>query len=165
MTKTIYYEIKQIHNHKYVIAATAKGLAFVGSPDKEISEIYSFYQHSKLIEDDKVIAPYYRQLKEFMDHKRTSFELSTDVSGTDFQEQVWHAVQDVPYGSTSNYSEIASTIGRPKAVRAVGTAIGRNPILMVIPCHRILTKDNKLGGFRAGLEMKKELLELESSNK
>lgn len=81
--------------------------------------------------------------------------------GTDFQMAVWRALQNIPSGTTSTYALIAATIGRPKAVRAVGTAVGANPIGFLIPCHRVLRTDGGLGGFRWGLECKKKMLEWE----
>lgn len=81
--------------------------------------------------------------------------------GTDFQLSVWNALKEIPVGSTTTYSKIANAIGRPKAVRAVGTAIGANPIAFLIPCHRVIRTDGSLGGFRWGLEIKKQMLEWE----
>jgi AraC family transcriptional regulator of adaptative response/methylated-DNA-[protein]-cysteine methyltransferase len=81
--------------------------------------------------------------------------------GTDFQLTVWHALQRIPAGKTTTYALIAEAIGRPKAVRAVGTAIGANPIGFLIPCHRVIRTDGGLGGFRWGLECKKKMLEWE----
>jgi AraC family transcriptional regulator of adaptative response/methylated-DNA-[protein]-cysteine methyltransferase len=81
--------------------------------------------------------------------------------GTDFQLSVWHALQQIPVGTTLSYAQVAENIGRPKAVRAVGTAIGANPIAFLIPCHRVIRTDGGLGGFRWGLECKKKMLEWE----
>jgi len=81
--------------------------------------------------------------------------------GTEFQQAVWNALKNIPVGETTTYSKIAETIGRPKAVRAVGTAIGANPIAYLIPCHRVIRTDGTLGGFRWGLDIKKSMLEWE----
>lgn len=81
--------------------------------------------------------------------------------GTDFQLSIWHALERIPTGKTATYAQIAETIGRPKAVRAVGTAIGANPIAYLIPCHRVIRSDGGLGGYRWGLECKKKMLEFE----
>jgi AraC family transcriptional regulator of adaptative response/methylated-DNA-[protein]-cysteine methyltransferase len=81
--------------------------------------------------------------------------------GTEFQLSIWNALQQVPKGQTCTYAEIAENIGRPKAVRAVGTAIGANPIAFLIPCHRVIRTDGSLGGFRWGVECKKRMLEWE----
>lgn len=83
--------------------------------------------------------------------------------GTEFQRQVWEALREIPYGSTCTYGDIAARIGRPKAVRAVGHAIGQNPVSIIVPCHRVIGKDGGLTGFAGGLAVKKLLLELEGS--
>jgi len=85
--------------------------------------------------------------------------------GTEFQLSIWHALQKIPVGKTATYAQIAEAIGRPKAHRAVGTAIGANPIAYLIPCHRVIRTDGSLGGFRWGLECKKAMLEWEKKNK
>ena len=82
--------------------------------------------------------------------------------GTEFQQAVWSALQEIPIGDTTTYAKIADTINRPKAVRAVGTAIGANPIAFLIPCHRVIRTDGGLGGYRWGLEIKKMMLEWEN---
>lgn len=102
-----------------------------------------------------------RQLEEYFQGKRKIFELPLRYGGTEFQRQVWEALLTIPYGETVSYQEIARRVGRERAVRAVGTAIGRNPLGIVIPCHRVIGKDGGLHGFGGGLENKKMLLELE----
>lgn len=90
-------------------------------------------------------------------------DLSLSPRGTDFQKQVWQALRTVPYGETRSYAWLAQAIGRPKAVRAVGAANGKNTILLAIPCHRIVGADGSLTGFAVGVEMKRKLLELEGA--
>ena len=102
-----------------------------------------------------------RQLEEYFQGKRKIFELPLRYGGTEFQRQVWEALLTIPYGETVSYQEIARRVGRERAVRAVGTTIGRNPLGIVIPCHRVIGKDGGLHGFGGGLENKKMLLELE----
>lgn len=85
--------------------------------------------------------------------------------GTEFQKNVWNAIELIPYGKTLSYADIAVHIGNPKAVRAVGTACGSNPIPIIIPCHRVVGKNGKLAGYAGGLEIKKKLLDLEKHNK
>lgn len=156
----IYYDIFEIEGHSYVIAATAKGLTFVGSRDGSIDEIKQFYDCQLIQIRPKVVA-YATELAEYLTGKRQSFDVATDISGTAFQESVWQALEKIPYGTVTDYTSIARQIGRPKASRAVGSAIGKNPLLMFIPCHRVLTKSGKLGGYRGGLAMKQSLLKLE----
>jgi methylated-DNA-[protein]-cysteine S-methyltransferase len=104
-----------------------------------------------------------RQLDEYFERKRTVFELPLAPSGTAFQLECWRALQEIPYGSTWTYAELASRIGRPDAVRAVGSANGANPIPIIIPCHRVIGSNGKLVGFGGGIETKQRLLELEGA--
>ena len=83
--------------------------------------------------------------------------------GTDFQKSVWQALLKIPYGKTSSYKELANEIGKPKAMRAVGTAVGKNPFLIIVPCHRVIKNDGSLGGFAYGSEIKKKLLKIEGN--
>lgn len=103
-----------------------------------------------------------RQLDEYFAGERTAFDLPTDlVGGTDFQRSVWRAVSALPYGTTRSYGSIAQAVGRPVAVRAVGAAIGRNPVCIIIPCHRVVGAGGALRGYAGGMECKRFLLELE----
>ena len=103
------------------------------------------------------------QLLEYLKGERKTFDLPIHMEGTAFQQQVWTALCDIPYGETRSYKQIAETIGNPKAVRAVGMANNRNPLLIVIPCHRVIGTDGKLVGYGAGIEKKEFLLRLEKS--
>lgn len=102
-----------------------------------------------------------RQLKEYFGGQRKEFALKLDVEGTTFQRQVWNALLTIPFGETRSYGEIARQIGRPRAVRAVGAANGRNPVSIVAPCHRVIGSTGKLTGFGGGLDVKARLLALE----
>lgn len=101
------------------------------------------------------------QLREYFNGQRKEFTIPLYPVGTEFQEKVWKCLLQIPYGKTCSYAEIAEKIGNPAAVRAVGTAIGNNPISIIIPCHRVIGKDGSLTGFAGGLENKRALLELE----
>ncbi|MBO3444738.1 methylated-DNA--[protein]-cysteine S-methyltransferase [Clostridium sp. CCUG 7971] len=105
------------------------------------------------------------QLKDYLEGKRKSFDFSIEPEGTEFQKKVWKELQNTPYGETLSYKDIAEKIGNPKASRAIGMANNKNPILIIIPCHRIIGKNGKLVGYAAGLDMKKQLLEMEKENK
>jgi len=98
------------------------------------------------------------QLKEYFDGSRRDFELSLDLQGTEFQVAAWNALAEIPYGRTASYGQQAASIGRPKAVRAIGGANGRNPVAIVLPCHRIVGADGSLTGFGGGIAVKKWLL-------
>lgn len=110
---------------------------------------------------NKVLDQAAEQLDEYFSGQRRSFELPLDPSGTEFQQQVWWALADIPFGETSTYGKQAAAIGRPRAVRAVGAANGRNPLSIVLPCHRIVGADGKLTGFAGGLDTKRWLLDHE----
>ena len=103
-----------------------------------------------------------RQLREYFAGRCTGFDLPLAPEGTPFQRTVWRQLQEIPYGATISYGELARRVGNPKASRAVGSANGRNPIPIVIPCHRVIAADGTLGGFGGGLPVKRALLELEA---
>lgn len=105
-----------------------------------------------------------REVSEYFSGKRNRFDTPVAAVGTDFQKSVWEVVADIPTGSTLSYGDIARKIGKPKAVRAVGTAVGRNPICLIVPCHRVLTGTGDLGGYVAGVDRKRQLLILENSS-
>ena len=102
-----------------------------------------------------------RQLSEYFKGNRHKFDVQLAAEGTAFQQQVWHALTNVPFGETASYGQIAKSIGRPEASRAVGMANGRNPISIIVPCHRIIGSNGKLVGYGGGLNRKKTLLQLE----
>lgn len=106
----------------------------------------------------------YQELIEYLDGKRKKFSFKYKLKGTDFQQKVWYALCNIPYGETRTYKEIAIAIGQPNATRAVGNANNRNPMIVVIPCHRVIGSDGKLIGYAGGLEMKKALLHLEAEH-
>jgi methylated-DNA-[protein]-cysteine S-methyltransferase len=105
-----------------------------------------------------------RQLEAYFSGKLKSFDLKLAPEGTDFQKSVWKALCEVPCGETRTYKDIAASIGKPKAYRAVGLANNRNPIAIVIPCHRVIGSNGKLVGYASGLDIKEFLLKLEETN-
>ena len=102
-----------------------------------------------------------RQILDYLEGKRRSFDLELDLRGTAFQLEVWQALREIPYGETVSYQELARRVGRPKGSRAVGAANAANPLSLVVPCHRVVQKGGKLGGYAGGLELKARLLALE----
>jgi len=104
------------------------------------------------------------QFGEYFKGKRKSFNLPLTMSGTDFQMKVWNALKKIPYGKTISYGELAAMIGNPKACRAVGMANNRNPIAIIVPCHRVIGSDGSLTGYGGGLKLKSLLLELEKGD-
>lgn len=102
------------------------------------------------------------EIKEYLEGKRKTFDVPLAPKGTAFQQKVWNALRTIPYGETRSYSEIAEMIGNPKACRAVGMANNKNPIIIMIPCHRVIGKNGSLVGYACGLEKKEYLLNLEA---
>lgn len=138
------------------ISENGKGISSITLCDKENSEFY---------EETDLIKKAYKQLSEYLAGKRFGFDVSLSVSGTPFQEAVWQALLEIPYGTTNSYSQLASNIKRPKASRAVGGACNKNPVMIMIPCHRVLGKDNSLTGYALGLDVKEKLLDLEAEHR
>jgi O-6-methylguanine DNA methyltransferase len=112
--------------------------------------------------DEKLRAAVARQLDEYWARKRREFDLPLDPAGTPFQMDVWRALLEIPFGETRSYKDIAVAVGRPRAVRAVGNAVGKNPIPIIIPCHRVISSDGRIGGFSLGLPLKRLLMKIES---
>ncbi len=114
-------------------------------------------------EENELFNIFKDQLLEYFEGKRKTFDKLDllDPKGTAFQKTVWRSLLKIPYGETSSYKEIAKTIGNPRATQAVGTAIGKNPFLIIIPCHRVIKADGSLGGFAYGREIKRKLLKIE----
>ena len=116
-------------------------------------------------ETSSVLEEAKRQLDGYFAGNRTAFTIPLYLVGTDFQQQVWNELLNIPYGATTSYKEIAQSIGKPKAVRAVAGAIGANGISILIPCHRVIGSDKSLTGYAGGLEAKKMLLQIETQIK
>lgn len=130
------------------------GLWFEG--EKHSTSVEPTWQH-----DESAFKAIHQQLDAYFAGKLTHFEIPLKVSGTPFQERVWKALCEIPYGQTWSYAQLAAHIGNPKAVRAVGTANGRNPISIIVPCHRVIGADGSLVGYGGGLDKKTFLLQLE----
>ncbi len=156
----MYYCYLETPIGELLLAGERDGLAMIGFPkgtmrrDPEPQWIYN----------EKPLAEARRQLSEYFAGKRREFDLPLRLSGSEFQISVLEALQQIPYGETVSYGEIARRIGRPKAVRAVGAANGRNPIPIVVPCHRVIGSTGDLTGFGGGLDTKEALLRLEAEN-
>lgn len=167
MTK-VYYSQFQYEDWRLYLAKTDKGLCYIGSPNKPFEELESWVKKkikgAELEENPVVFKEDIKGLLDYMYGRAQDFKITCDIVGTDFQRQVWHAMEEVPYGTTTTYKAIAEKINNPKAVRAVGTAIGANPLLMILPCHRVVTVSGSLSGFRAGLDMKAFLIDLEKTH-
>ena len=116
------------------------------------------------IYNEKPLVKVRQQLQEYFAGQRKNFDLPLQLTGTEFQVSVLHALQQIPYGETVSYGEVAKRIGKPKAMRAVGAANGRNPIPIVVPCHRVIGSSGDMTGFGGGIDTKEALLRLEAEN-
>lgn len=117
----------------------------------------------KLIESESSLRPYLRELDEYFAGERRKFTMPLDLRGTAFQLACWNALLEIPYGETRSYAEIARAIGHPNAFRAVGMSNNRNPVAIVVPCHRVIASSGSLCGYGGGLDLKRKLLELEGA--
>jgi O-6-methylguanine DNA methyltransferase len=117
----------------------------------------------KFEDSPRHMLPYVSELEEYFAGKRREFSFPLDLRGTDFQQACWRALLAIPYGETRSYADIARAVGKPNAFRAVGMANNRNPIAIVVPCHRVIASDGTLCGYGGGLDVKRKLLELEGA--
>jgi methylated-DNA-[protein]-cysteine S-methyltransferase len=143
-----------------LLAGDDDGLSLIGFPQGKMRHD----PEPDWIFNEKPFAAARQQLEEYFAGNRKEFDLPLHLSGTDFQVQVLEELQRIPYGETTSYGDIAKRIGRPKAMRAVGAANGRNPIPIIVPCHRVIGSSGDLTGFGGGLDTKEALLRLEAEN-
>lgn len=159
----IKYRIEKIDGVEFIFGYKNNNLIFL-----DISENEEFIRKNfkgEVFEKSRDKFPAITQVNEYFQRERKVFNLDISLKGTDFQIKTWKAISSIPFGKTKSYSEIAKDISNPKAYRAVGSAAGLNPIMIVIPCHRVTTKDYKITGFRGGVDLKKKLLDFENECK
>lgn len=147
-----------------LVAATDNGVCAVklgASAGALVRDLRHEYPSAEIEERKKPRPAWTKAIVQHLRGHAPSLELPIDVRATAFQWKVWRALQQIPYGATRAYAEVARTIGRPKAVRAVARACATNPVCLVVPCHRVVRTDGELGGYRWGAERKKQLLALE----
>ena len=118
----------------------------------------------ELRESQPALAPYLKELNEYFRGERRDFSIPLDLRGTPFQLACWHALLDIPYGVTCSYGDIARAIGHPKSYRAVGMSNNRNPVAIIVPCHRVIASGGSLCGYGGGLDLKRKLLDLEQAH-
>lgn len=148
-----------------LIAATDKGICRIAFGDDAgalVAELRDMLANAALTEDRARVAPFIAQVEAYLDGSRETFELPLDVAATAFRQRVWDALRRIPYGETRTYTDIAESLGEPRAVRAVASACASNPVALAIPCHRVIQKGGALAGYRWGLERKAALLEAEA---
>jgi|SRR5579862_1718163 len=156
---SLVYKVIKSPVGKLKLVASDKGLVAIlwekDSPRRvRLSELVADDRHPILIETE-------RQLGEYFAGKRKAFSVALDLRGTRFQKDVWESLLAIPYGETRTYGQLAKQLGNPRATRAVGAANGRNPVSIIVPCHRVIGSSGKLTGFAGGLETKAQLLTLE----
>ncbi len=162
--ETIVYTTFSSPLGRLLIAATRRGLCSVklGASAAELRErLAEEFSRAALVDDSETLEPLRERILAFLDGDGTLARVPLDIRGTVFQRKVWDALRSIPRGETRSYGEIARAIGAPKAVRAVGSACGANPVALVIPCHRALRADGSLGGYAWGVERKQKLLAIE----
>ncbi len=150
---------------RLIAAHTQRGICFCGLGDSDralVGELHHDYPKAKLRPGSSKTAELARAIARYLDGRIALPDLPLDIRGTPFQLMVWNELRAIPAGQSRSYTEIAHRIGRPRAIRAVGTANGANPVSILIPCHRALRASGHLGGYRWGLERKRRLLELEA---
>lgn len=155
----MYYDIIESLVCPILLAGDEKGLKHViflkGERQVEIPDDW--------VEDKELFRETTRQLEAYFSGKLESFDLKLAPEGTEFQKSVWKALCKIPYGETRTYKDIAASVGKPKAYRAVGLANNRNPIAIIVPCHRVIGSNGKLTGYASGLDVKAFLLKLEEN--
>ena len=157
----VYAECPSAQGNLY-LATTERGLAGMWFTDQRHLPDVSNWQHAREISQKRIINEALNQLEAYFSGKLKQFDLPLDLSaGTPFQQAVWQALLTIPFGETTSYGALSSRMGKPQAVRAVGTAIGRNPIGIIVPCHRVVGADGSLTGYAGGLHRKEAFLALE----
>lgn len=151
---------------KLRVGSTDEGLAYIELPRASGCGLRGWLHHylpdARCVDELDRNRTVVEQILEYLEGERTEFDLPLDLRGTEFQRRVWDALQEIPFGEKRSYRDIAKQIGRPNAVRAVGSANGSNPVSLVVPCHRVINSDGKLGGYGGGLALKARLLAMES---
>ena len=144
-------------------AATEDGLVQVDFPRPEPEFVESLKRKvdAEVIHDPEKFHALGEMMEAYFNGECVVFDLPLDLRGTEFQKAVWRAIYRIPYGRLSSYGRLAAAVGRPRAARAVGNAVGANPLALVIPCHRVIRSDGSLGGFGGGLNLKRYLLSIE----
>ncbi len=143
------------------LVASKRGLQSVSFTKKKIAMVTAFKKDSP---ENIILSAALKQLSEYFSGKRKIFDLPLDLVGTEFQKKVWQQLSKIKYGKTYSYKEIAAQLKNEKAFRAVGNANGKNPVCIIIPCHRVIAADGSAGGYSGGLKIKLKLLELEAGS-
>lgn len=159
--ENLYYSSIKISGIHFKVFTSQKGIRRIFINDKE-SKVRA-KTLTKLHPDDPYMFNVFTELKEYFNGERKKFTVPLDIQGTEFQQRVWNEMTKIPYGKLKTYKEIAIKIGNEKAVRAIGKAASTNIAPILIPCHRVISSNGKLGGYTGGISLKEKLLELEGS--
>ena len=160
----LHYAIGQCSLGFVLIARAERGVCAVllgDNPESVTTELEKCFAPTSLLRCDEELAEYLSQVVGLIEVPSRPLDLLLDLRGSTFQQRVWQALREIPVGTTTTYSEVASRIGAPKAVRAVARACATNPLALLVPCHRVIGKDGDLSGYRWGIERKRMLLERE----
>jgi O-6-methylguanine DNA methyltransferase len=161
MEKLYYTRMPESLAGPLLLAAWERGLALLEFDRGVFPPRAPAFRNQSWEESAGGMEPYVSQLREYFAGQRRAFEFAVDLRGTDFQKSCWRALLEIPYGETRTYAEIARAVGCARGFRAVGMANHDNPVAIVVPCHRVLASDGKLGGYGGGLDLKRKLLDLE----
>ncbi len=168
MKTKIFYTIAHCDLGYLLVATKDKGICSLKIGDRVenlVKILANEFNQATIIWDDESYQNWLEKILNFVAGKDYNLELPIDIRGTDFQKKVWQALQNISYGETRTYQEIANELGKPKANRAVGNACGANPIALIIPCHRVICSDGSLGGYHWGIERKRKLIEREKKTR
>lgn len=163
---TIRYSIFDTSITKVLVARTIRGICALYMGETEnylVNSLEKEFPYAEIIRDDKNLLNVVETVKDYFEGREFNPRLPLDIHRTAFQWKVLQAIQEIPPGKTKTYSELAESIGKPKAVRAVASACGRNPVAILIPCHRVLRKNGEMGGYRWGIPLKRGLLQHENA--
>jgi methylated-DNA-[protein]-cysteine S-methyltransferase len=166
-SKQFLLRIRENMTNFYIYTSSLIGDILIKDNGSAITEILFYKKDNYLLKDEEVeketplIKEAFWQLSEYFEGNRRTFDLPLYLEGTEFQKKVWNALYTIPFGETRSYKEIASSVGNYKASRAIGNANNKNPIPIVIPCHRVIGANGKMVGYAGGLDIKMKLLELE----
>lgn len=148
---------------KLTLAASARGLAVLSFRGIEEYRKSPHFAGVEWVESNKEVCPYFEKVEKYLRGESQDLEMKLDLRGTEFQRKCWDALLQIPFGETRSYAEVAVAVECPKGFRAVGLANNRNPVAIVVPCHRVIETNGKLGGYGGGLPAKEWLLKLEGA--
>lgn len=164
MSKALFQSELLINDLTFDVIFSSQGLVFLGTKDDpiELNNKFSLNQITQVANSHEFVQLIQKELSEYLSNRRKIFDIPLDYFvATDFQKEVWQALSTITFGQLISYQQLAQLIFRPKAYRAVATAVAQNPYLIIIPCHRVIRSNGQVGLYRSGVELKRKLLALE----